>query len=235
MVEPTDYLVDIGCDHAFLAIDLVSEGKAKKALCTDINEGPLKIAKGHIKDFNLENSINTCLSDGLVSVSKDEKFTAATICGMGGLMGLKIMHESEMFFREMSDIYLQLQSDLNLVRLYLKKYNYSIVFEDMIFEDGKYYTVLHVKSNAKDVLSDANFENVPAQLKDEFMKLGVSEASTLTYPFYEGEDVKIYHDFLDFLIYKYENVKGYLPDDSDRCDIIERELAIMKFAKEKNS
>ena len=253
LVEPAAFLADIGCDHGFLAIALVKSGKIKKAFCSDINEGPLKRASEHIKEYCLEDKISTCLSDGLLSIKDkyDEyPFDAAVICGMGGLMGVKIIHEADEFFRRMNVFYIQLQSDLELVRIYLKKCGYVILFEDMVLEDGKYYTVLKVKNslnmgegseravlseikssdNDCDFLSDMNFDNVPSVLKEYYDKASTEECLDLKYPFYEGMDEKTYESFLIFLINKYETIKSYLPEDSERLPVINKELDIMNKA-----
>lgn len=235
LVEPAAFLADIGCDHGFLAIALVKSGKIKKAFCSDINEGPLKRASEHIKEYCLEDKISTCLSDGLLTIKDkyDEyPFDTAVICGMGGLMGVKIIHEADEFFRRMNVFYIQLQSDLELVRIYLKKCGYDILFEDMVLEDGKYYTVLKVKNSfmSEDSLSFMSFDNVPAVLKDIYEKATTEECLDLKYPYFEGMDKKTYESFLLFLINKYETIKSYLPDDSDRLPVINKELQIMNDA-----
>ena len=234
LVEPAAFLADIGCDHGFLAISLVKSGKIKKAFCSDINEGPLKRASEHIKEFCLEDKISTCLSDGLLSIKDkydDYPFDTAVICGMGGLMGVKIIHEADVFFRRMNVFYIQLQSDIELVRIYLKRSGYEILFEDMVLEDGKYYTVMKVKSvlNESDI-SKKDFDEVPAILKDIYEKTDVSDCIDLKYPFYEGMNKKTYESFLLFLINKYETIKSYLPEDSDRLPVINKELEIMNEA-----
>ena len=234
LVEPAAFLADIGCDHGFLSIALVKSGKIKKAFCSDINEGPLKRAKEHIKEYCLEDKISTCLSDGLLSIKDkyDEyPFDAAVICGMGGLMGVKIIHEADEFFRRMNVFYIQLQSDLELVRIYLKKSGYDILFEDMVLEDGKYYTVLKVMNNGDDDgISKMNFDDVPTVLKGLYDKAAKEECLNLKYPYYDGMDKKTYESFLLFLINKYETIKSYLPDDSDRLPVIKKELDIMNEA-----
>ena len=247
MVEPAAFLVDIGCDHGFLAISLVKSGKAEKALCTDINEGPLQRAKEHIRDFNLQGKIETLLSDGLNELTGDPanltkyEFDSCTICGMGGLMGVKIIFEAEVFFRKMRYFYLQLQSDIELVRLYLESFGYEIVFEDMVFEDGKYYTVMKVRnsddkkesgSNEKNSRFDCGFDELPYRLKEAYDNLSCEESVRYKYPFYEGEDREAYKDFLEFMINKYTEIKKYLPERSDRLPVIEKELKIMSIAYE---
>ena len=237
LVEPAAFLADIGCDHGFLAISLVKSGKIKKAFCSDINEGPLKRASEHIKEFCLEDKISTCLSDGLLSIKDkydDYPFDTAVICGMGGLMGVKIIHEADVFFRRMNVFYIQLQSDIELVRIYLKRSGYQILFEDIVLEDGKYYTVMKVKNvSDESEISKMNFDEVPAILKDMYDKTDISECVDLKYPYYEGMDKETYESFLNFLINKYETIKSYLPDNSDRLPVINKELEIMNLAYER--
>ena len=257
LVEPAAFLVDIGCDHGFLSIELVSNDTVKKALCTDINEGPLSRADEHIKEYKLESRISTLLSDGLLAIKGQESqypFDAACICGMGGLMGIKIMHEAAGFFMKMDKIYLQLQSDIELVRLYLKKAGYKTEFEDMVFEDGKYYTVIktHFSGNTNvdgngntniDGSSDTNidgrstainevdFSLVPEILKKEYDSLSIEESLKYKYNHYDGMDEQVYRDFLEFMIDKYNTIRSFLPDDSERVPVIEKELEIMKHAR----
>ena len=234
LVEPAAFLADIGCDHGFLAISLVKSGKIKKAFCSDINEGPLKRASEHIKEFCLEDKISTCLSDGLLSIKDkydDYPFDTAVICGMGGLMGVKIIHEADEFFRRMNVFYIQLQSDIELVRIYLKRSGYQILFEDMVLEDGKYYTVMKVKNvSDESEISKMNFDEVPAILKESYEKTDIKDCLDLKYPYYEDMDKKTYESFLLFLINNYETIKSYLPEDSDRLPVINKELEIMNEA-----
>ncbi len=239
LVEPAAFLADIGCDHGFLSIELVSKGTVKKALCTDINEGPLERAKTHIKEYCLEDKISTLLSDGLTEIVKDKEaergFDSAAICGMGGLMGVKIMYEADELFKAMKYIYLQLQSDIELVRIYLEKCGFEILFEDMVFEDGKYYTVMKVAVSdsalkAADVFSD--FETLPAKLKSIYDSLSADESIGYKYPFYEDMDKETYKEFLEFMLNKYKTISSYLPEDSDRKEIIRKEYDIMNKAYE---
>lgn len=249
LVEPAAFLVDIGCDHGFLSIELVSNDTVKKALCTDINEGPLSRADEHIKEYKLESRISTLLSDGLLAIKGQESqypFDAACICGMGGLMGIKIMHEAAGFFMKMDKIYLQLQSDIELVRLYLEKAGYKTEFEDMVFEDGKYYTVIktHYCGNANvdgnsntnidgssAAINEVDFSLVPEILKKEYDSLSIEESLKYKYNHYDGMDEQVYRDFLEFMIDKYNTIRSFLPDDSERVPIIEKKLEIMKLAR----
>ena len=78
-----------------------------------------------------------------------------------------------------------------------------------------------------------NFDEVPLILKDMYDKTDISECVDLKYPYYEGMDKEIYESFLNFLINKYETIKSYLPDNSDRLPVINKELEIMNLAYER--
>ena len=82
-VSEGNILADIGTDHAFVPIYLVSENKVPTAIAMDINEGPLEKANRNIRSKSLENKIKIRLSNGL---DKLEAYEADTIliAGMGG-------------------------------------------------------------------------------------------------------------------------------------------------------
>lgn len=231
MVEPTAFLVDIGCDHGFLAIKLVREGIAKKALCTDVNEGPLQRAKEHIKEEKLENQIGTCLSDGLLSADKDMHFTAATICGMGGLMGVKIIYDSDSFFRKMDCFYLQLQSDLEMVRMFLYMYGYEPIHEENVYEDGKYYTVMKVVNKGNKAENFETLDELVLTVKKRLDNLDVKESAGFFFPYYPGQNKAGYNEFLDFMLDKYKTILEGMPENSDRIKDIEKLIDIMNYCK----
>ena len=66
---------DIGTDHAYLPIFLVREGIVTRALCADINRGPLALAEANVKDSGLDRSLfDFVLTDGAKELS-DRKIT----------------------------------------------------------------------------------------------------------------------------------------------------------------
>ena len=76
-------VVDVGCDHAILPIELVKENRVKKVIACDIGEGPISSAKKNIEKAELSSVIETRLSDGLKEISPDE-VDHIVIAGMGG-------------------------------------------------------------------------------------------------------------------------------------------------------
>ena len=82
MVGTGSVLADIGTDHAYIPIWLVSRGSVPRAVAMDVNEGPLKRAQENILQNGLEEKIETRLSDGFKALAPGEA-DAAVIAGMG--------------------------------------------------------------------------------------------------------------------------------------------------------
>lgn len=143
LIEGECVLADVGTDHGYIPIYLVQQGKCKKAYAMDVNIGPLARAKAHIADYQLQDRIETRLSDGVSGLRVGE-CDAVIVAGMGGALTVKIMTEGEDVFRSLKTFVLQPQSELLKVRRFLLENGYRIVAEDMVLEDGKFYPMMRV-------------------------------------------------------------------------------------------
>ncbi len=65
LVQPCKSMADIGCDHGYVAMELVKSNVCRHVIAMDINRGPLDRAKRNIADFCLQDYIETRLSDGV--------------------------------------------------------------------------------------------------------------------------------------------------------------------------
>lgn len=150
MVDEKSRLADIGTDHGYLPIWLVEEGIVPSAIAMDINEGPLFRAKTHVKEHGLEEKIVLRRSDGLEALLPGEADTAV-IAGMGGLLTIRILENGRRTALSLKSLVLSPQSELREVRRYLLKNGFFIDAEDMILDEGKYYTVMKVLPGAEAV------------------------------------------------------------------------------------
>lgn len=153
MVTPGNRVCDVGCDHGFASIFLVQQGIAPRALAMDLREGPLRAARAHVAERGLAARIETRLSDGLHNYNIGEAETL--LCaGMGGaLMGriLAAHPEKTASFRE---LVLQPQSELAGFRRMLREGGFSILDEEMLSEEGKFYQVIKAAPGAAADLAD---------------------------------------------------------------------------------
>lgn len=134
-------VADIGTDHAYVPILLVTEGLSEKALAMDIGKGPLERAEAHIREQGLQDKIETRLSDGLAAYRQGEA-DSIVIAGMGGALMARILSDGADKYAGVKELILSPQSELFLVRRWLIENDWRIVQETMLEEDGKYYTIM---------------------------------------------------------------------------------------------
>ncbi|MBP5454150.1 MAG: SAM-dependent methyltransferase, partial [Lachnospiraceae bacterium] len=136
---------DIGCDHGFVSISLIKEGKAKRVIACDINKGPLEAAKENVSKEDLSNQIELRLSDGLSQVTLKDKPDSIVIAGMGGALMCKILTEGSLVASSANQLVLQPQSEIFLVRKWLRENGFYIENEDFLKDMGKYYVIMDAR------------------------------------------------------------------------------------------
>lgn len=142
-VQPADTLADVGCDHGYLPIYLIRNGCIRRAVAMDVGEGPLQRAAAHIAEEQLENYIQTRLSNGLERLQPGEA-DAVVIAGMGGNLIMDILSRGEAVVRTLGQLVIEPQSELAGVRRFLREQNYCVAQEDLVLEDGKFYPILRI-------------------------------------------------------------------------------------------
>ncbi len=142
-VTPGSVVADIGTDHGFLPIYLVEKGICPRAVAMDIRQGPLERAREHIAAAGLNDRIQVRLSDGLNGLMQNEA-DSAVIAGMGGLTVIHILEQAQEKLADFKEMVLEPQSDPAKVRSYVREHRMWIDREDLVYESGKFYPVLHV-------------------------------------------------------------------------------------------
>ncbi len=167
------FVADIGTDHAYLPIHLVLSGKARGALASDINQGPIQKAKENIVKYGLEDKVFTQISNGLDNIEA-YKPEDIFICGMGGELIAKIIDASNYVKNENIRLILQPMTSVFELRKYLAD-GFSTIAENVVCEDGKIYQIIcaqydgkvHNYTNLELELGKKNIEN----RSDEFLEL----------------------------------------------------------------
>lgn len=134
-------VVDVGCDHGYLPIELVRKKKIPGAVAMDVRPGPLERARKNIAAYGLEKYIETRLSDGLQALRPGEG-EVLVIAGMGGPLMERILTRGAVLADAMPYWVLQPQSDVPRFRRFLQERNRKTVQERMVCEDGKYYPMM---------------------------------------------------------------------------------------------
>ncbi len=141
LVSPGRRVADIGCDHGYVSIYLADVRKCPKVIAMDVRKGPLSQAESNIHRYGMDDRIETRLSDGTALLEPDEVDTLL-ISGMGGRLIMRIVSEGLDRLGAFKELVLQPQSEVELVRKFLREHDYIIVDEDFVIEDGKNYPMM---------------------------------------------------------------------------------------------
>ena len=156
LAKNANRLADIGTDHGYVPIFLMLQGRLQHAIAMDINRGPLLRAQEHIRQYHLEDRIETRLSDGAKELRPNEVDTVV-IAGMGGPLMIKILTEGAANLSGVKTFVLQPQSELELFRRFLHQQEYSIVEEAMVKDEGKYYPMMKVVRGRQEAWEDFEY------------------------------------------------------------------------------
>lgn len=132
---------DIGTDHAYLPIWLVSTGKIPRSYASDINEEPIKSARINIKKQNLCDKVITFTGTGLEKIPQND-VDDIVIAGMGGDNIVGILSAAKWLQNSRYRLILQPMSKAEKLREYLYANNFNILAEKAICEANRIYTVI---------------------------------------------------------------------------------------------
>ena len=140
LVRRGAFVADVGTDHAYLPIALVSEGIARGAVASDINEGPYLRAKKNVTEHSLETKITTVHCAGLSGIEKFSP-TDILICGMGGELIASIIEDAPFVKDSTVRLVLQPMTHPEILREYLIKNGFEIISERIVKEEKLYQII----------------------------------------------------------------------------------------------
>ena len=141
LVRQNAVLADVGTDHAYLPLFLLSVGKIDRAICSDINAGPLASARENATIEGLNDKITFLLTNGLSGVMPYAP-TDIAICGMGGELIAEILETATDAHRQGVRFLLQPMSKQEHLRATLYRLGFSVLEEEYVTEGDKAYLVI---------------------------------------------------------------------------------------------
>ncbi len=159
-VSENAIVADIGTDHGYIPVSLIENGKAKKVIATDISKGSLDKTVEFVKDLRLEDKIDTRLGDGL-QVIKPYEVDTLIIAGMGGLLIMEILESNLKTLDSIVNFIFQPMVASRELRQYLVKNSFSILDEDLVYEDKKYYEIIYAQRGKTNLVKEIDFEINP--------------------------------------------------------------------------
>lgn len=170
LIRQNDYPCDVGCDHAYLSIDIASRLNIN-VIATEIAKGPYEIAKANVLKYKLENKIKLYKTDGLQGI--EEPINTIIMAGMGSNTMIHILNNYNL--KKIEKIIIQSNKDIDKIREYLNKSNFKINKEYYITDNNKnYITILYEKGQenlSKDEILFGKYDiNLINYYRDEYNK-----------------------------------------------------------------
>ncbi|MBQ7059867.1 MAG: SAM-dependent methyltransferase [Firmicutes bacterium] len=210
LIDRGNRLLDVGCDHGYLAIEAIRRGIVPEAICSDVRRGPLDRAKAHVAEAGLADKIRLRLTDGLNGLAPDEAETLV-IAGMGGMLMMSILEKAFQDpgngIYELRQMVLEPQSDLPSFREMIDRTSFRIKDEFLVLDRGKYYFIFDLCPRGK--------------------KEAVRQDPIFSFPLLDRRDL-VYRDYLEKEYQKNEDIIRKLTDESTvtaikRCQALKEE------------
>lgn len=233
---------DVGCDHGFVSIYLIQKGICPHVYAADVRPGPLGRAKEHIAQFGLEKRITAVLSDGLrqVPVGRDRGAEVMIAAGMGGKLTIRILSDVPEKTAELTAVVLEPQSEVWLVRRFLREKGFVITAEDFVREEGKYYPVIQAFNTAggRNRAAAEEAGRRMALLKERMKAAGleegeIEEAFDRFGPMLISAKSAVLLSFLQHTIEKDSELFDQLPDSEEKGEKAERVRQRVELLKER--
>lgn len=161
-VNQNDRVADVGCDHGYLSIYLLTQGIARSAIASDVNEQPLLSAVRNAEKFGVRDRMEFYLSDGLRNIPRD--FNCIVCAGMGADTMISILEAAPWLKSAQYRLILQCQSRRPELRRYLSKQGFAIRRETLVKEGKFLYPIMEVVYGPGSILTDAQCHISPALL-----------------------------------------------------------------------
>ena len=134
-------VIDVGCDHAYLAIELVKRGLVTRVIASDIVAGPIAAARKNIQSYALEDKIKVVQASGLAGVEPGE-IDCVIIAGMGAGVIIDILTAGKNVLQEGTTLILQPMVAVELLRRWLADNAWQIKTECLVEDNEIIYEVL---------------------------------------------------------------------------------------------
>ena len=140
LIPDNSFVLDIGCDHALLDIYIVKKNKNIKTIASDINKGPLEIAKENVKKYNLENKINLKQENGLNAY--ENGIDTIVLSGLGTTTIIDILNKRKEVLKNIKNLVISSNNDYYKLRKNITKLGFKIKEEKIVLDKNKYYPVI---------------------------------------------------------------------------------------------
>mgnify|MGYP003656792744 CR=1 FL=1 len=135
-------LADIGSDHGYLPVALISRGAIAIAVAGEAGSTPFHAAERSVRESGLSQLISVRLADGLAAIEPRDEITAISLCGMGGEKIRDILDSGKARLTGRERLILQPNGGEQALRQWLMENGYRILFEEVLRENRFAYEII---------------------------------------------------------------------------------------------
>lgn len=167
LIDVCDAYADIGADHGFLPLRLVSGGKVALPVVSDISAPALEKARENFARHGVKADFR--VADGLRALDRPMEFIS--ILGMGGDTMLDILHAGKDKLFDAA-LVLSPHTRFKKVRQGVHEMGYVFEKETLVLDGGRFYVVMRLKkgsasySEKEYVLGPCLLKNPPPLFKE---------------------------------------------------------------------
>lgn len=135
-IDECTVFADVGCDHGYVAKEMLRRKKCKKAIISDVSAKCLNKAEELLRKEIDSGVAVSVVSDGFEKLPECD---LALVAGMGGEEIVSILEKAPFFPQK---LVLQPMKNADKVRAALIKFGYKILIDYTFFSGGKYYDLI---------------------------------------------------------------------------------------------
>lgn len=142
---------DIGCDHGYISLAMISNKKCNSVIIADVSEKCLEKAKKLLSAYIEQGSVSAFVADGFKGLPKCD---TALIAGMGGEEIVSILKSAESLPKT---LVLQPMKNVDKVRRTLIELGFKVEKDYVFFAEEKFYDLI-VAVKGEDGLTSEEIE-----------------------------------------------------------------------------
>lgn len=184
MVPPGSRIADIGTDHGLLPFFLLSSGRVRHCVATEVTEALLAPLRHRMKDSDAP-GLELRAGRGLAPLHRSDRLDVLVLAGMGSSTIRAILSRDRIGELGVSRVVIQPQTDHAEIRRHLTDLRMRIVEEELLRLGGGYHLVVAAETGHPDIL-DAH----PLLGEDDLMEAGpclVRSGSGTVREYWEGQ------------------------------------------------
>lgn len=135
-------LADIGSDHGYLLVALMSRGLISAGVAGEVAITPFHAAQRSVRENRLSERISVRQANGLAAIEPEDGITAISLCGMGGETIRDILDRDKARLSGTERLILQPNGGEQPLRQWLMDNGYRILAEEVLRENRFDYEII---------------------------------------------------------------------------------------------